>query len=113
MRVGDLDTPIRFERPVATEDSEFGGNVGSSWETVWTTWGQLSDITTRMQEETKQDLRLLKRPCRLKVRYNPNIDATMRVVVLDRDDRILQIVSKPAELGRKEALEMMCEDYSQ
>jgi head-tail adaptor len=112
MRVGKLDTQVRVERPVATSDPEFGGNVGATWETVATCWASISDITTRMQEQTKQDLRLLKRPCRVETRYLPQIDATMRLVVLDRSDRILQIVTKPAEIGRKEGLEFMAEDYT-
>ncbi len=113
MQIGKLDCPVRFEQAVTSENSDYGGDSITGWETVWETFAAVTDVTTRMQEETRQDLRLLKRPCRLMCRYNPNITATMRVVMLDRDDRILQIVSKPAELGRKEALEMMCEDYSE
>jgi head-tail adaptor len=112
MRIGSLDTPIRIERPVAGENSDWGGEVGNTWTTEWVTSAEITDVTSRMQEETKQDLRLLKRPCRVRTRYNPNITANMRIIVLDRDNRILQIVSKPAEIGRKEALEFMCEDYS-
>lgn len=112
MRIGKLDTQVRVERPVQTTDPDFGGNAGATWETVITCWAGITDITSRMQEETKQDLRLLKRPCRVETRYLPQIDATMRLVVLDRDDRILQIVSKPAEIGRKEGLEFMAEDYT-
>lgn len=111
MQIGKLDSRVRFERPVSSVNSDYGGESIVGWQTVWETWADVSDITTRMQEETKNDLRLLKRPCRLKCRYNPALDSTMRVVMLDRDARVLQIVSKPAELGRKEGLEMMCEDY--
>jgi head-tail adaptor len=66
-----------------------------------------------MQESTNNDLRLLKQPCKVLVRYDNGIDATMRIVMLDRDNRILQIVTKPAEIGRKEAMEFTAEDYSQ
>jgi head-tail adaptor len=47
------------------------------------------------------------------VRYDDGITAMMRIVMLDRDDRILQIVTKPAEIGRREAMEFTAEDYSE
>jgi SPP1 family predicted phage head-tail adaptor len=112
MRIGKLDRPIRIEQKVTTPDSDYGGEV-VSWVTHLECFACIEDITTKMQEQTRSDLRLLKRPCKVTTRYVPTIDATMRVVMLDRDNRILQIVSKPAELGRKEALEFMAEDYSE
>jgi hypothetical protein len=32
--------------------------------------------------------------------------------MLDRDDRLLQITSVPAEIGRRQGLEFMAENYS-
>jgi head-tail adaptor len=48
----------------------------------------------------------------VQMHYYASINATMRVVMLDRDNRLLQIVSVPAELGRRQGLEFMCEAYS-
>lgn len=110
MRIGRLDTPVRFEKQVETPNTEYGGS-DISWATHLECFADLTDITTRNQESTMSDLRQMKRPCSLVVRYNDTIDSTMRVIVLDRSNRLLQIVSKPAEIGRKEGLEMMCQDY--
>ena len=43
--------------------------------------------------------------------YDSTVDATMRLVMLDRNNRILNIVSQPAEIGRREAIEFMAENY--
>lgn len=111
MKIGKLDTPVRFERQVETPNGDFGGS-DISWVTHMTCFAEVMDITTRMQESTKSDLRQMARPCKVTIRYNDTIDSTMRIIVLDRSNRMLQIVSKPAEIGRKEAMEMMCHDYA-
>lgn len=111
MQIGKLDRFIRIEQKVVTKDPDYGSEV-VTWTTYKECWASVHDVTSRNQEATNSDLRLLTRPCKVTVRYDAGIDVTMRVVMLDREDRILQIVSKPAELGRREAMEFMAEDYS-
>lgn len=110
MQIGKLDRYIRIEKKSVTNDPEYGSEV-VVWETYKECWAQVTDITTRMQESTVSDLRLMKRPCKVLMRYDPNVNATMRLVMIDRDSRILQIVTKPAEIGRREAIEFTAEDY--
>jgi SPP1 family predicted phage head-tail adaptor len=112
MQIGKLDRRIRIEQKSVTQDANYGSEV-IAWTTYKECWAQVLDITSRMQESTNSDLRLLKRPCKVLVRYDDGITAMMRIVMLDRDDRILQIVSKPAEIGRREAMEFTAEDYSE
>jgi SPP1 family predicted phage head-tail adaptor len=112
MRVGSLDRYIRIERKVVTKDEDYGSEI-IEWRIYKECWANVQDITSRMQESTNSDLRLLKRPCKITVRYDDGIDAKMRVVMIDRDNRVLQITSKPAELGRRESMEFMAEDYSE
>ena len=111
MIVGKLDNYVRIEVKSATSDSDYGGEV-VAWVPYAHAWASVTDITTRQQESTMSDLRQLKRPCRVMMRYNKNITTDMRIVMLDRDNRILEIVSKPAEIGRKEAIEFMAHDYT-
>lgn len=111
MQIGKLDRFIRIEQKSVTNDADYGSEV-VAWTTYKECWAQITDVTTKSQESTNSDLRLLKRPCKVVLRYDDRIDATMRIVMLDRNDRVLQIVSKPAELGRKEAMEFMAEDYA-
>lgn len=112
MNLGKLDRFIRIEQKTVTHDTDFGGEV-ITWTTYIETWASIEDIAIRNQEKTNTNLRTLSRPCRVMTRYKNGIDATMRIVVLDRDNRVLQIVTAPAEIGRREALEMLCEEYSE
>jgi SPP1 family predicted phage head-tail adaptor len=110
VQIGKLDSYIRFEQKQVAIDPNYGSEV-ITWAEYRTAWARLDDVTTRQQESTESNLRLLKRPCRVTVRYDEGIDVTMRIVILDRGDRVMQIVSKPAEIGRREGLEFMAEDY--
>lgn len=110
MDIGKLDCYVRIEQRTITHDPDYGSKV-EIWTAYKDDWACIKDVTNRNQETTKSDLRLMKRPCEVTLRYDKNIDSTMRIVVLDRDDRVLQIISKPSEIGRREALVFMCEDY--
>jgi SPP1 family predicted phage head-tail adaptor len=110
MDIGILDRRVRVERKTVSQDPDYGSQV-ETWATYVETWASIQDITTNNQERTNSDLRQLTRPCRVKMRYFPDIDPTMRLVVLDRGERILSIVSKPAELGRKDGIEFMCQEF--
>jgi SPP1 family predicted phage head-tail adaptor len=112
MDIGKLDRYVRIEQKSVTNDPNYGSEV-ITWTTYKECWAQVLDVTGRNQESTKSDLRLLKRPCEVMLRYDSGIDATMRIIMLDRDERVLQIVTKPAEIGRREGLKFMCEDYSE
>jgi SPP1 family predicted phage head-tail adaptor len=111
MQIGKMDRYIRFEQKVVTQDADYGSEV-VSWVPYKTCWASITDITSnRMQEYTLGDLRSINRPCKVVVRYDEGIDATMRIVCLDRNDRILEIVTKAGELGRREAMEFIAQDY--
>lgn len=112
MQIGKLDRYVRIEQKVVTRDDDYGSEV-ITWDLYKECWAQVQDITTRMQEQTNNDLRLLKQPCKVLMRYDPSVNATMRLVLLDRDNRVLNIVTKPAEIGRRQAIEFTCEDYSE
>jgi head-tail adaptor len=110
VNIGKLDRFVRIEQKTVTQDPVFGSQV-ETWSTYVETWANIEDVTSGNQERTKSDLRQLTRPCRIRMRYFDGIGPTMRVVVLDRDNRLLQIVTKPAELGRKDGIEFMAEEY--
>lgn len=110
MRIGIYDRRIRIERKSVTQDPDYGSEV-VSWLKHRDAWASVLDVTTKMQETTNSDLRQLKQPCRVTMHYDDSVDATMRIIMLDRNNRILQIVSQPAEIGRREAIEFMAENY--
>jgi SPP1 family predicted phage head-tail adaptor len=111
MNLGKLDRYIRIEQKTITTDPDFGSTI-ETWTTYKECWASVQDILSNNQEATKTDLRLATRPCKIQTQYDSGIDSTMRIVMLDRDDRLLQITSVPAEIGRRQGLEFMAENYS-
>jgi SPP1 family predicted phage head-tail adaptor len=111
MNLGKLDRYIRIQQKSVTNDPDFGSEV-ITWTTYKTCWASVQDILSNNQEATKTDLRLSTRPCKVLTHYDSGINETMRIVMLDRDDRLLQIVSVPAEIGRRQGVEFMCEEFS-
>lgn len=109
MRIGKLDRYVLVEQKSVTNDPDYGSEV-VTWVLHKAAWASILDVTTKMQESTNSDLRQLKQPTRVQMRYDPTIDVTMRLVVVDTG-RILNIVSQPAEIGRREAIEFMAENY--
>lgn len=109
MNIGTLDKYVEVQVTATTKDPDYGSDI-----TVWVkrnnAWASIQDITTRQQESTNSDLRQLKQPTRVRMRYDAGINVTMRIVVIETG-RILEIVSQPAELGRRDGIEFMAENY--
>lgn len=111
MRIGKLDRYVRVERKQVTQDPDYGSEV-VTWVLHKNAWASILDVTTKMQESTNSDLRQLKQPTRVQMRYDPTIDVSMRLIVADTG-RVLNIVSQPAELGRRDGIEFMAENYDE
>ena len=60
-------------------------------------------------ERIADEISLQKRPCRIRTLYRADITSDMRITF---DGRTVQIVGGPAELGRRDGLEMVCEEWS-
>ena len=109
MDIGRLDRPILIERPTETRN-EYNEPV-ITWVEYSREFASVLDVLAGSREATNQDIRLTKRPVKVCLRYRNDITTDMRITILDRG-RILQIVTPPAEIGRKEALEIICEEFS-
>ena len=112
MNPGQLNRRLLIEQKSVTRDPAFGSEV-VTWTTVATVWGSALDVLQAKVgggEQVKQDIRLHTRPCRVLIRYRADITTDMRVTLIDRS-RVMQIVSV-AEFGRREATELMCEEYT-
>lgn len=107
IRTGQLDRRIRIERPVPS--TAFKGAGSGSWEPVITVWAQVQDALPSRSERESGGITVATRPARVRMRYRGGITPDMRFVM---GDRVMQIVAGPAELGRREGLEFMVEDYS-
>lgn len=109
---GDLNRRVRFERKSVTRDGSYGSEV-VTWTTVaevWAAVAESADTGPSGGERVAQDVKFYTGHTELQIRYRSDLAADMRVVLLDRS-KTLQLVSL-AEMGRREGLRIVCEDYS-
>lgn len=108
-------TRLRIERPV-TENS-FDGAGSGEWEPVATVYAQVQDALPSRGEKLDGGMTTSIRPARVRMLFREDVAAHMRFAVLrnvggvDTVIRLLQIISGPAELGYREGLEFIAEEY--
>ena len=107
IRAGDLDRLVRIERSVADDAADGAGS--GSWLLVDEVWAQIQDRLPSRGEQLVAGGTTASRPARVRMGFRTDVTADMRFV---DGDRVMQIISAPAELGRREGLELMVEDYS-
>jgi head-tail adaptor len=116
LRAGDLNRRVRIERPVAGPGFDDAGN--GEWAPVATVAANVQDALPSHGERLADGLNASARPARIRIRFRRDVTSSMRFCVLRQQgvdevvDRILQIVSGPAELGERVGLEFMAEEYS-
>jgi head-tail adaptor len=103
---GRRDRLITIERPEA--DDALDGAGSGAWVEVGQEWAEVQDRLPSKGERTEGGFNLASRPARVRMPYREDITSDMRFVL---GDRIMQIVAGPAELGRRQGLEFMVEDY--
>ena len=103
-----LDTRIRIERKAVTRDAQYGTEV-LTWAPFACVWAEVKDILPSRAERQAESIQIGRRPARLRIRYLAGLAADMRVII---DSRVHQIISGPATLGRREAMEFMVEEHS-
>lgn len=113
----ERDQLVRVERPNA--DEAFDGAGSGDWVPVGLEWVGIVDALPSRSERLAEGINVTARPARVRMRFRDGVTTAMRLVLLRWNgtvwvaaDRIMQIVSGPAVLGRREGLEFMVEDYS-
>lgn len=109
MDIGRLDRRITFERPGMTRDPDLNTPIAGSWQAVCTVWAQVQDNLPSRGEKLADGIDIAQRPARIRMRWRTDIDSSMRILC---EGRVLQIVAGPAELGRRDGLELMAVEYS-
>ena len=107
-RASKLDTRIRIECKVVTHDPHYGTEQ-VNWTEFACIWAEVKDILPSKAERLADSIQIGRRPARISIRYLAGLAADMRVII---DTRVHQIISGPATLGRREAMEFMVEEHS-
>ncbi len=103
-----LDTRIRIERKVVTRDPQYGTEQ-VNWTEFACVWAEVKDILPSKAERLADSIQIGRRPARIRIRYLAGLAADMRVII---ETRVHQIISGPAILGRRDAIEFMVEELS-
>jgi SPP1 family predicted phage head-tail adaptor len=103
-----LDTRIRIERKTIIRDPQYGTEV-VNWAEFACVWAEVKDILPSRAERMAEQIQIARRPARIRIRYLAGITPDMRVII---NNRIHQIIAGPSMLGRREAIELMVEEYS-
>ena len=105
---GTLDRFIAIEHRAVAQDPVYGTSTGA-WETFAEVWAQVRDVLPSRAESLDDSISIARRPARIRMRYRSDITSDMRLKV---DGRLMRIIAGPAELGRREGLELMAEELS-
>lgn len=111
MKIGNLNRRVRIESRSTTQNSVDGSPV-ATWSTVNTLWAEVQEVLPSKGESQAQGINIATRPARVRTRYVTGITSDMRMVYLDRSNRVMKILSQPVEIGHKEGLEFFVADFT-
>lgn len=104
MRAGDLTNRILIQRPVDTGRRNQVGEPEIIWADVCTVWAAVEPVRGREYWAAQQVNG--EATVRIRMRYRPGIDRTMRVLF---GGRILQLISPPINVQERNVeLQLMC-----
>jgi head-tail adaptor len=102
---------IQIERPVA--DTSLDGAGSGVWEPVGKPIAaSVVDALPSRGEKLADGINISTRPARVRMRFRTDLDASIRFVMTKPFPRVMQVIAGPAEVGVREEVEFMVEDYS-
>ncbi|QQV76525.1 head-tail adaptor protein [Sphingomonas aliaeris] len=106
-RASRYNRRLAIEKPVP--NTALTGAGSGTWTAVGGVWAEVQDVLPSRGERFDGGINLATRPARVRMNYRTDITTAMRFVM---GSRIMQIISGPAEIGFKEEIEFMVEDFS-
>lgn len=108
MRAADLNHRVLVEKKTVTTDPDYGTET-VTWATVANLWANVQDVLPSRSEAVKNGLATATSQTRIRMRFRTDIDSTMRMTINRPAPVVYQIISGPAELGRREWMEFVVE----
>lgn len=105
MDAGKLDRRVTILTRQETQESTYG-TIAVAWVPLATVWAQVQDMLPSRAERIAEGIEIANRPCRVRMRYRSDITPAMRLQIGARQ---LRITGGPAELGRREGIEITAE----
>lgn len=106
---GKMDRRLTILSRVAAQEDVYGTSSGS-WQPLETVWAEIQDVLPSRSERVADSIDIARRPARIRIRWRSDLTSAMRLRL--EDGRELKIVAGPAELGRRDRLELMAEEIT-
>ncbi|MBY8826117.1 phage head closure protein [Sphingomonas colocasiae] len=108
--IGKLDRQIQFQRKAVIRDPRLGAITAGGWVPHGgKRWANVQEVLPSKAEQLEDAINMELRPVRIRMRYRTDITGDMRILYRGRT---LEIVSGPVELGRRQGIELMAQEYS-
>lgn len=102
---------IQIQRPVS--DNEFDGAGSGEWADVGKPiWASVVDALPSRGERLAEGINIATRPAKVRMRFRTDVTSSMRFVMTNPLPRVMQITAGPAEVGVRDEVEFMVEEYS-
>jgi len=108
VRAADLNHRVLIERKSVTQDAQYGTET-VVWATVANLWANVQDVLPSRSEAVKNGLATATSQTRIRMRFRNDLDSSMRMTINRPAPVVYQIISGPAELGRREWMEFVVE----
>lgn len=106
------DEKVTIQHDTGTSVDSYGAHV-PAWTTLLDNyWANVQDILPSRAESTANGLAMGVQQSRLRMPGAGTVTATMRAVLHNRGDRVMQIIAGPALLDDRVHYEFMLEFYS-
>lgn len=107
---------VEIQTRETTQDPDYGTTVEGDWTTLKTVKAEVQDMLPSRGERLAEGVNIANRPCRVRFRFRDGVTSAMRLNVLgrgpDEADRVLRIISGPAELGFRDKCEVLAEELT-
>jgi head-tail adaptor len=113
----DLDTQVTILQRAASQEAVYGTQRVAWVPLLPALWAQVRDVLPSRAERAAEGVTIARRPCRVRLRWRADLAslalAGMRLRIgTGPAQRELAIIAGPAELGRREGLELVAEELS-
>lgn len=106
-----LNERATIEQRVTGRDPEYGTEI-DTWVTVAERiWCEAQDVLPSRAEKVQDGRKVATSSTRFRIRKQIAIGADMRVILHGKGDRVMQVISGPAQLDDKTHVECMLEGY--
>lgn len=111
LRASDLDKIISIRKKVITKSPQGAAKTTYAW-VAQRIHANVQDMLPSRGEAVPDGIQIARRPARIRTRYRTDISSDMEVIVHSQGDRAMKIMTMPAELGRKDGLEFVAEEFT-